>query len=328
MKVALYFGDAFFSTIPYAGLSLYYEISKNIEVIPIFNRGDIRLHKEWRGDEKFWFNKNVFKEIPYIESSDLLSTLKSNNIKTLIMPSQMQFKRDISPRNISIAQSGIDIFLYDCGGADCFLLNSQLQPWLNNFFIKSNYVKKCLSDPLISFRGKKFYEIPLEERKKDNLIPSGCIDYDELSLEYDFNIKNEVLDKTSFCKKYDLDPSKKIISYMPGNPGANLKYKKLLSELNNLLLELQSDFGYQVCFKSHPNDYISSESPSEYSSIYPRAQMGGYSDPDIYEGFNNYTTIEAQDGYNLYRACDFGVTDLSHSGFELALLNKNVFHIK
>ena len=331
MKTAIYFGDVFWSTIPYQGLSLYYELSKKMEVLPIFNTGDIRLHKKWRGDEKFRFNTSLFKEIPFIESSDLLSTLKSCNIKTLIISLQMQFKANFSARNRSIAQSGIDIFLYDCGGCDSFFINSHGDKhlWWSKFFIKSNYFKKCLSDPLVSTKIKKSLNLPLGLIKHEDVIPSGCIDYDELSPNYDFHIKNDVLDKISFCKKYNLDPNKKIISYIPGNPSVNHKYVKLLSELNNLLLELQSDFGYQVCFKSHPNDYISSESPSEYSSIHPRAQMGGYSGPrHLCEGFNNFTTIEAQDGYNLYRSCDFGVTDLSHSGFELGFLNKKCFSYK
>lgn len=329
MKIALYFGDCFWSTVPYQGLSLYYELSKQIEVLPIFNTRDIRLHKKWRGDEKFWFNTDFFKDIPFIESSDLPSTLQSHSIKHLIMSSQMQEKSVFANRNLSIFKNGCNIYLYDCGGGDFVWLNSKSHPWWNKFFIKSDYFKKCLIDPNIGVRGKKFYGVPLGDPRAIDIIPSGCLEYDELSPEYEFPFRIDVLNKEQFCKKYNLDVNKKIISYMPGNPGPNHKYRKLLSELNNLLLELQVDFNYQVCFKSHPNDYISSENTSEYSSIHPRAQRGGYPRPRyLCEGFDKFTTIEAQDGYNLYRCCDFGVTDLSHAGFELATLNKKCFSYK
>ena len=56
-KIVLYFGDTFWCTVPYAGVSLYHELSKNFEVIPVFLKGDIRLKKSWRGNEEFWFDK-------------------------------------------------------------------------------------------------------------------------------------------------------------------------------------------------------------------------------------------------------------------------------
>ena len=84
--------------------------------------------------------------------------------------------------------------------------------------------------------------------------------------------------------------------------------------------------GVQICLKSHPNDYISSESQNEYFGIHPRAQRGGYSqeryrDPD----YKEFTLIDAQDGFNLYNLCDLAVTNYSHAGYELFICRKKCY---
>ena len=38
----------------------------------------------------------------------------------------------------------------------------------------------------------------------------------------------------------------------------------------------------------------------------------------------SFTTISAEDSYNLYRSCDFGVTNYSHVGYEFFLLKKPI----
>ena len=109
--VLLYFGDAFWCTVPYNGLELYYELSKTHKVIPVFMNNDIRLHKTWRGDEKFWFDVNEFKKIPYIETNNLLNVYRANNCDMCIMPCQMQHKEKFAARNRNM-KNLLFIFLF------------------------------------------------------------------------------------------------------------------------------------------------------------------------------------------------------------------------
>ena len=84
---------------------------------------------------------------------------------------------------------------------------------------------------------------------------------------------------------------------------------------------------YQICFKTHPGDYISTE--KGYYAIHPRAQRGGYSSPRYnHKPYSEFTLVDAQDGFDLYRACDFSVTTLSHVGFELGLIGKPIVSYK
>lgn len=322
--VLLYFGDAFWCTVPYNGLELYYELSKTHKVIPVFMNNDIRLHKTWRGDEKFWFDVNEFKKIPYIETNNLLNVYRANNCDMCIMPCQMQHKEKFAARNRNMKNAGAILSFWDCGGADLLYCNSDGVGW-NYFFAKGDAWKNTVCNSIS----------PIHNSKEDSKLMFSCgsLDFDELFLNNDLVVKIDTLSKLQFCKKYDLDSHRPIIAYIPSNPRPDNNYtypsgitaRQALNDINNTLTDLIASDGYQICFKTHPGDYISTESQSEYHGLHPRAQLGGYDKPRYEtQDFNNFTTISAEDGYNLYRNCDFGVTNYSHAGFELSLVKKPV----
>ena len=89
-RIALYFGDVFWSTLPYGGLSIYESLSKDYEVIPIFQKNDIRLHKTWRGNEKFYFDKERFLNLPYEEVDNIPEFIKKNNPDLYLCSIQMR----------------------------------------------------------------------------------------------------------------------------------------------------------------------------------------------------------------------------------------------
>ena len=316
-KILLYFGDVFWCTTPYVGVSIFYELSKDYDVIPVFHINDIRTSKTWRGNEKFWFDKTVFHKLPYEEisgedSNSLLNLYKSSGAQLLLMPSHMQFKTPFALRNRFLKENGVKICFWDTSGGDGLFCDSNTTGW-EYFLTKGSKWKEIMKD---SEKFPKFPGVRMKENP-ENIFVTGSPEFDQLVIP---------ADKASFCKKYGLDMELPIVAYLPGNPrpdntGNN---QKLMAELHSGLLRLQS-LNYQICFKSHPSDYISTESQNVYYAVHPRARLGGYSAPRyMLDPFNRFTLINAEDGFDLYKICDFAVTNLSHVGFELALINKPI----
>jgi hypothetical protein len=308
-KIVLYFGDSFWCSTPYEGVALFYELQKDHEVYPVFINNDIRLHKEWRGGEKYFFDKSVFQNLPHIETDSLVSTCKDLGVDLTVMSCQMQFKRQFEQRNFQLkTETNSKILMFDIGGED---------------------VTFCKHWDFLAIKGELWKK---RMGGGDNICPTGVIGLDELYSDYDFHIRIPKLDKVAFCKKYDLDPKKPIIAYVPANPAPDNKYSyrsgvsasQALTDINNMLKKLMSE-GYQVCFKTHPNDYITEEINSGYHGIHPRGVRGGYGGPRYnHPKFSDFTVINSEDGYNLYRNCDFGVTNYSHVGWEFGLAGKQI----
>jgi len=329
-KIVLYFGDVFWCTNPYVGVSLYYELSKNFEVIPLFGRGDIRLRKEWRANEKFWFDKNVFLDLPYIESDDIAKDVAQINPDLFLLSAQMQSKGPFSARNRQIKSLGIKIGMWDVGGGDAMWCDKDSTGW-EYFFSKGKLWKENMVNT--EKIKSKTSVVKMSNQPQENIFITGTLDFDNLSNEKNPFFDNFHQGKKEFCKKYGLDPTKPIIAYIPANPApdksfmypSGLSAREALSDINNTLMKIK-DLGAQICLKSHPNDYISSESQNEYFGIHPRSQRGGYKqeryrDPE----YKEFTLIEAQDGFNLYNVCDLGVTNYSHSGYELFICKKKCY---
>jgi hypothetical protein len=330
-KIVLYFGDVFWCTTPYVGLSLFYELSNYFEVIPVFSKNDIRLHKTWNGNESFWFDKSKFLDLPFIETDDLVKTVESINPDLFLLSAQMQFKPQFASRNRRIKDLGVKIGMWDVGGADAFWCDSETSGW-DYFFSKGSAWKKAMSN--ITELKTLVPIIPIESQAEKNIFVTGCLDFDDIPASISLSTSETDDSKDVFCKKYNLDASKPIIAYIPANPAPDNSWTypvtgisalHALNDINENLYKLK-ERGYQVCIKSHPNDYISSETQGSYFGVHPRAQRGGYNKErfkdDRYKGF---TIIEAQDGYSLYSVCEFGVTNYSHAGYELFISGKKCF---
>ena len=309
----LYFGDVFWCTTPYEGVEIFNELSKEYNVIPVFGSGDIRIHKTWRGDEKFWFDKSIFQSLPYEEAngqSELLDIYNKTNSELLLMSSHMQFKSHLAQRNRFLKRNGVKICLWDIGGGDGLYCDSPTAGW-DFFLAKGDMWKEIMKDSekFPKFCGAKMKENP------ENIFVTGSPSFDHLVTP-----SNRFI----FCEKYNLDHSLPIVAYLPGNPRPDSKYSKSMNELHEGLLKLQK-LNHQICFKTHPGDYISTESINEYHGVHPRARMGGYAGPRYtLDPFNRFELIDAQDGFDLYKVCDFAITNLSHVGFELGLINKPI----
>lgn len=328
-RVILYFGDVFWCTVPYSGLSLFHELSKDFEVFPVFQSNDIRLYKEWDGSEKYHFNKDFFSEIDPIETSNLVETYKKLGADLTITPCQMQFKNQFASRNRALRSEGCKIGLWDVGGSDGLWCPSGKTGW-EIFFSKGQAWKDKMVD---SSSLKALPHVMSEDDSK--IFLTGCLDYDEMFDDYNFKLRVPVLTKREFCDKYGLDVNRPIIAYAPANPRPDQNYRypdgtsarQALTNINDTLFDLSSNEGYQVCFKTHPGDYMDGN-PSDstkYNGVHPRARMGSYKGPRyLCDGFDKFTTISAEDGYNLYRLCDFGVTNYSHVGYEFFLLKKPI----
>lgn len=325
--ILLYFGDVFWCTVPYNGLALYYELSKNHNVIPVFMRNDIRIHKKWRGNERFYFDVSEFGKIPYVETDDLLGTYITTGAELCIMPCQMQFKENFARRNRAMKDAGAKLCFWDCGGADSMWCHTDETGW-SYFFSKGSSWKKYMVDStsISHFHSKQL------NASETSIFSCGALDFDELFLESDAQVRIPILSKEEFCNKYNLDQNRPIVAYIPANPRPdnNFKYpsgitaRDGLRDINRSLISLM-ERGYQICFKTHPGDYIATEILGEYYGLHPRAHLGGYKSPRYEcDGFNQFSTINAEDGYNLYRNCDFGVTNYSHTGYELMLAGKPV----
>ena len=337
-KISLYFGDVFWCTAPYAPLQVFHELSKKYDVLPIFAKNDIRLHKKWNGTEKFYFDVKHFRDIPYVEAEklasspygdvpDLASCYKKHGSDILLMSCQMQFKPHFSNRNIALTNEGVKIALWDVGGSDALYVPSSNVGW-SGFFSKGKRFKDCMMDS--SEIGLNYIDM---NESGDKIVVSGTPDFDEIIADHDLEVRTPILDRPSFCEKYSLDPGRPIIAYIPANPRPDGSYtypsgitaRQALADINNTLLRLQSERGYQVCFKTHPGDYIDWEDSKLYAGLHPRARFGGYKGPRyIHHPYDKFTTISAEDGFNLYRNCEFGVTNYSHAGYELFLCKKPV----
>ena len=336
-KIALYFGDVFWCTAPYAGLQLFYELSKEYDVIPIFMKNDIRLHKKWNGNERFYFDVEEFRKIPYIEVEktstpggelyDLYSSYYKHEASMLLMSCQMQFKGPFAYRNRCLRDNGIKIGMWDVGGCDALYVPSSVSGW-SCFFSKGEKFKKHM----INSSDLGVPGISMEEDGK-TIMTCGTPDFDEIMIREDVYPRATRLDNHDFCSKYSLDPNRPIVAYVPANPRPDNSYRypsgvsarEALQDINIKLLELQNKYGYQVCFKTHPGDYIDYEDSMSYAGVHGRATFGGYSGPRyLHAPYDQFTTISAEDGFNLYRNCSFGVTNYSHAGYELFLCKKPV----
>jgi len=314
-NIMLYFGDVFWCTTPYEGLNLFKFLSSEFNVIPVINHRDIRIKKVWRGNEKFWFDVNVFKNLNCTtikNEKEMLEVYNKNNCKLIIMPSHMQFKHRFANRNLYLKKSGVKIAFWDTGGGDGLFCDSIKTGW-EYFFSKGVAWKSIMHD---SSKYPDFCGVPLKEDPKKVFV-TGSPSFDHL-------IGPPKISKEEFCKKYKLKKELPIIAYLPGNPGPDNKYKKSIDQLNSGIKQLQK-LNYQICFKTHPGDYISTEKESEYYGVHPRAMRGGYRKPRYEEyPYSSFSCIDAQDGFDLYKICDFAITNLSHVGFELGLINKPI----
>ena len=239
-KIALYFGDVFWCTVPYSGIALFHELSNDFDVIPIFQEKDIRLHKTWKGSERYQFNTDFFNQMGPIETSNLVETYEKIDPDLLIMPCQMQFKNQFASRNRALRSKGCKIGMWDVGGSDGIWCPSGATGW-EIFFSKGEAWKDKMKD------SSSLSVIPhTMSEDESKIFLTGCIEYDEMFEDYDFNLKVPVLDRGEFCDKYGLDSDRPIVAYAPANPRPDNSYcypdgtsaAQALASINDVLLDL------------------------------------------------------------------------------------------
>ena len=97
---------------------------------------------------------------------------------------------------------------------------------------------------------RKFHKL----NKKDKFIITGSVQYRDFFLDKKYNYKN-------FCKKYKLDPKKKLVLFLPSGPQLHdTYYKKLYKNICHKI-----DLKYNLLIKGHPSDYLKRKNSKNYN---------------------------------------------------------------
>jgi len=275
-KVAILLGDFFWSSIPYDGISLLKILKEELEdqVDLLMFEKDIRLNKKFQGNEKYYFNTDVFtkeKNLRTIKNwGDLYNISKDYSIvvtSTHIAP-KTRYPKEI--RNMMHCPMAA----WDVGGAD-ILTNATM--FATIYFAKAPIWKQWLQN-----KG-------IDEKK---IYVTGSPHYDPyITGVYDLECKK------SFFAKYDLKMDSKSILVCPSNPGSHKEqFQQNMLQLK-LLSEHCNNNNVNLLIKTYPHDYIFHELESQFTGIYKRIYSHKPQYQILKEVIPNATIIESQDHY-------------------------------
>ena len=296
-KIAIFIGDYFWSSVPYDGLNLYIELIDKFDVDLLMFDKDIRLNKKFKGNEKFYFNKENFTKIKNLKTlSSWEDLIKISKDYSLLLSATHIAPKTRYPNNLNSLQCAWAI--WDVGGNDalvnCKPDNKDRNFAPNFFFLKGEIWKRWL------------YEI---KNKTNN---AKHFAFSTGSPHYDYYLENaplkfgKIMSKEKFVSKYKLDKNKNFILITPSNPGAS-KHNDQFTENESVLSFLnheshQSD--YEILLKTYPHDYIFYESQTEYSGIYHRKAADVPQYENIIKNFPNIKIVDSQDHFAAVKFCN------------------------
>ncbi len=125
-------------------------------------------------------------------------------------------------------------------------LDTDIMP--NFYLLKDKFQKKMRF--FINEYHRKFHKL----NKKDKFIITGSVQYRDFFLDKKYDYKN-------FCKKYRLDPKKKLVLFLPSGPQLHdTYYKQLYKSICHKI-----DLKYNLLIKGHPSDYLKRKNSKNYN---------------------------------------------------------------
>lgn len=256
-KIAIFLPDWFWSSIPYDGLPLYYELIKDFHVDLLIFKKDIRLNKSKRGKwEKFKFDCEEFRKIEnliMLEDWNEFFDISKNYKLILTTPNLAPKGRGSTNLVQKHIRNSIQcpVGLIDIGGTD-FIIKRTLGDY---FFTKGPIWKEWL------------VKCDINEK---NVFSTGIPQYYNYYAN-EFNPKcSAPISEKNFYKKYQIPSNKKIIAIMPCNPGSHKE--QFNSNINHfkVLANISKD-EYVILIKTHPTDYLLHEKiTGAYTGVYRR----------------------------------------------------------
>lgn len=309
IKIAVFMGNSFWSTVPYDGLNLYKYIEEksdyNIDLIMF--KDDIRLKGKNGKSNKFNFDTKYFinEQKIIINNWDEFFNL-SKNYKLLIMSTQIINKFNTNKcvwKNLNFLGFSrafkkhikCKVAIWDIGGAD-------LLCWYNfygdYFFTKGEIFSTWLEKMGVN---------------KNNIFVTGSPHFDYFIEDLSFNLYSNYLTKQFFLKKYNINNNKKNILIFPSNLKARhyKQYESSMGFLEKLYNNYKSKYNFLI--KTHPRDYLFYEEEQLYNSVQKRANR---KEPYYYifqNSFPNSIVIESQDHFNAIKYCDILINNAGSS---------------
>ena len=273
MKVAVFAGDLFWSSIPYDSLNVYNALSDSFDVDFLMFSKDIRLNKQFTGNEKYHFHKPHFVDCPGLKVIDTWDDLKkvSSDYDFLMSSPKIAPKnrRVLSPGDLKCLHG-----LWDIGGSD-ILTDYRADVYL--------------------VKGPS-WKIWLDKMGMKNVYVAGTPHYDYYMPG--FTGYGPPIGYEDFCLKYGLDVSKKKVVIAPSNPASHVQQFNKNVEILDSIISHFSKNDYEILVKTYPHDYIFHENSGKYTGIYKRTYPGalGTSQYEFLEiGFGNVKIIHSQD---------------------------------
>ena len=140
---------------------------------------------------------------------------------------------------------------------------------------------------------------------------TGCVQFDPARPD-----NKTTYSKLDFCKKYNLNPNKKIAVWLPSSPANHSPYYKQLYK--DVIQKIKTSDGFQVIIKGHPSDYSGHKRDRNYSTINEPSWKILSPDTPI---------CQLEDSYHCFRFCDVGVSEGSSVSMEFPLFHKPFIYV-
>ena len=256
MKLGLFLGDFFWSSIPYDGLILYnYLLSKGVDIDLLMFDKDIRLNKKFRGNEMFKFDPEHFQNVKRLvqlkEWNDFFKVTQKYN--AIISPVHIvpKTRQDgLTPTEFR-GKLKVPLCMYDIGGTD---LLAKGVKYADVFFVKGQIWKEWLIKMGIDC---------------NKVFVTG-------SPHYDFYFDDErllfgrPLSRKEFYTKYNIDDNKELLLLSPSNPSSHKEQFVSNQKVFSDLMKICEKSNTQIIVKTYPHDYVFYEDDHPYSGVYKR----------------------------------------------------------
>jgi len=146
---------------------------------------------------------------------------------------------------------------------------------------------------------------------EEKIVITGCVQFDAACPKIENNISKE-----DFCKKYNLNPNKKIAVWLPSSPANhNSAYKQLYKDIIRTVNDCDH---FQVIIKGHPSDYSGHKRDRNYKNLGKKS----------WELLTPGTPVcQLEDVYNCFRFCDVGISVCSSVSMEFPLFKKPFIYV-
>jgi len=287
-KIAVFAGDLFWSSIPYDALNVYKTIFKHYRCSLVMFENDIRLTKNFTGNEKFYFDKSLFKKCEGLVTVKNWSEFKTlTKDYDLVLSGPKFFPKTRRP-GVSLDDINSKWVLWDIGGADILTDCSSIRPHAS-----------LVKGPLWKSWCEKIY-------KNSTAYVVGSTHYDYYF--DDFSGFGVPINRDDFFKKYQLDKTKSTLLIAPSNPSSHTK--QLLENMKHIdsLVDLCEKNRIQIILKTYPNDYVYHEKDGYGTGIYKRQSVLGSKKTQFQffeDTYKSIRVVDSQDHFSAIKYSDF-----------------------